>query len=176
MVTLMKTLGHAALLLVVAILATATAKAGTVESKKDDVEVFTAADKNSAVVTKLKKGESVTSAERSGMYWKVNLPGGKSGFVSVLAVKIKADAAEGLTDALRDAVKAGREANEQNGARSRSAVMGVRGLDDNNTAMAGSVRPNLRAVYSMEDSQVSKAKLDQQATIVENDILARMQN
>lgn len=150
--------------------------AGSVEAKKDDVEVFAAADKGSAVVTKLKKGQAVTSSERSGMYWQVKLPDGKAGFVSVMAVKIKAEAGGGLSDTLRDAVKAGRTNAEQNGARSRSAVMGVRGLDENNTEMAGSVRPNLRAVYSMEDTEVVQGKLDQQAAIVENDILARTRN
>ena len=156
------------------IVATTESYGGSVEAKKDDVEVFAKADKSAEVVSKLKKGESVTSGERSGMYWQVNLPGGKSGFVSVLAVKIKADGGAGLNDALRDAVKSGRETAEQTGGRSRSAVMGVRGLDDNNTAMAGSVRPNLRAVYAMEDMDVAKAKLDQQAAIIENDIVSRM--
>ena len=149
---------------------------GTLEAKKDDVEVFTAADKTSTVITKLKKGTEITSGERSGMYWQVKLPDGKAGFVSVMVVKIKADSSSGLNDVLRDAVKSSRETADQNGARSRSAVMGVRGLDDNNTAMAGSVRPNLRAVYGMEDMEVPKTKLDQQASIVENDIMARMKN
>jgi hypothetical protein len=149
---------------------------GTLEAKKDDVEVYTAADKGSAVITKLKKGAEITSGERSGMYWQVKLPDGKAGYVSVMVVKIKADSGSGLNDALRDAVKAGRETAEQSGARSRSAVMGVRGLDDNNTAMAGSVRPNLRAVYGMEDMELPKTKLDQQASIIENDIMARMKN
>lgn len=150
-----------------------SAFAGTIEAKKDGVEVYAAADKASAVLSKLKKGEAIASGERSGMYWQVKLADGKKGFVSVLAVKIKADSNDGLSGALRDAVKAGRTTNEQNGTRARSAVMGVRGLDDNNTAMAGSVRPNLRAVYAMEDYSIPQAKLDQQASIVENDILAR---
>jgi hypothetical protein len=150
--------------------------AGEVEAKKDGVEVFAAADKSSAVVSKLKKGESAVSKERSGMYWQVQLAGGQTGFVSVLAVKIKANAKAGLNDALREAVKSGREAAEQKGARSRSAVMGVRGLDDNDTAMAGSVRPNLRAVYALEDMEVPQAKLDRQGAIIQNDIIAQMNN
>ena len=146
----------------------------SVESKKDGVEVFANTQKGAEVIAKLKKGEVVSAGERSGMYWQVQLPGGKSGFVSVMAVKIKADAGVGLNDSIRKAVKDGRNAAEENGARSRSAVMGVRGLDDNDTAMAGSVKPNLRAVYEMEDMSVPQGKLDQQSMIIESDVLSQM--
>lgn len=148
--------------------------AGTVEAKKDGVEIFSTADKGASVVATLKKGETASAGDRSGMYFKVTLPGGKSGFVSVLNVKIKTEAGGGLNDAIRNAVKEGRNAAEDSGARGRSAVMGVRGLDDNNTAMAGSVKPNLRAVYEMEDFSIPQDKFDQQAAIVESDIRGLM--
>lgn len=144
----------------------------SVEAKKDNVEVYASADKAAAILAKLKKGESVTSKERSGMYWQVKLQSGQSGFVSVLNVKVKSDGESGgLNNAIREAVKAGRASGEQDGSRSRSAVMGVRGLDDtSDTAMAGAVRPNLRAVYMMEDLDISPEKIDQQADIVTRDI------
>jgi hypothetical protein len=148
--------------------------AGSVEAKKDNVEVLSTAGKDGSVIAKLNKGDVLTSGERTGMYWQVTMKDGKTGFVSVMAVKIKAGEGGGINDAIRNAVKEGRAAGEESGARSRSAVMGVRGLDDNNTAMAGSVRPNLRAVYSMEDLSLSNQKLEQQSGIVENDILSRL--
>lgn len=158
------------------ICAAQTAVASSVEAKKDGVEVFAAADKAAAVLTKLKKGESITSSERSGMYWRVKLQSGQAGFVSVLNVKVKSDGESGgLNNAIREAVKAGRSSGEQDGSRSRSAVMGVRGLDDtSDTAMAGAVRPNLRAVYLMEDIDVSQEKLDQQADLVNREIEHRL--
>lgn len=162
------------LLIVGGMMLSSTGFSSLIEAKKDDVEIFAGADKGAAVVAKLKKGETATAGDRSGMYWQVKLPGGKSGFVSVLAVKIRSEGGAGINDAIRAAVKEGRTNSEQNGVRSRSAVMGVRGLDDNNTELAGSLRPNLRAVYDMEDADIGKEKLDQQAGIIENDILARM--
>lgn len=155
---------------------TTEALASSVEAKKDGVEVFAAADKSAQVLTKLKKGDSVTSSERSGMYWRVKLQSGQTGFVSVLNVKAKSDGESGLNNAIREAVKAGRN-NGDDGSRSRSAVMGVRGLDDtSDTAMAGSVRPNLRAVYMMEDIDVSKEKLDQQGDLVNREIERRLKS
>lgn len=151
------------------------AGAASVEAKKDGVEIFAAADKSAAVLQKMKKGESVASGERSGMYWKVKLANGQPGFVSVLNVKAKSDGESGgLNNAIREAVKAGRNSGDD-GSRSRSAVMGVRGLDDtSDTAMAGAVRPNLRAVYMMEDIDVSQEKLDQQAELVNREIERRL--
>lgn len=153
-----------------------TAMAASVEAKKDGVEVFATADKAGAILAKLKKGESISSSERSGMYWRVKLQSGQAGFVSVLNVKVKSDGESGgLNNAIREAVKAGRNSGEQDGSRSRSAVMGVRGLDDtSDTAMAGSVRPNLRAVYLMEDMDVPQEKLDLQADLVNREIERRL--
>jgi hypothetical protein len=152
------------------------ARAGTVEAQKDNVEVFAAADKSAAVLTKLKKGETLKSAERSGMYWQVQTQDGKSGFVSVLGVKVKAEDKSDLSNAMREAVKNGRSQSTADGGRTRSAVMGVRGLDDtNDTGMAASLRPNLQAVYQMEDYDVPKARLDQQAELVAAEVERRAQ-
>ncbi len=161
---------------VLSVFATTDVFGASVDAKKDSVEIIATAGKDAAVVATLKKGDVVNAGERSGMYWQVKTTDGKSGFVSVMAVKMKADAGAGLNDAIRDAVKEGRNAAEQSGARGRSAVMGVRGLDDNNTAMAGSVKPNLRAVYEMEDLSISQGKLDQQGEIIENDIRLQMKH
>ena len=149
--------------------------AGIVESQKNGVEVYTAADKASAVLVKLKKGDSLPSQERSGMYWQVKTTDGKSGFVSVLAVKAKSEEKAGLNDAMREAVKNGRSQSSADGGRTRSAVMGVRGLDDtSDTGLAASMRPNLHAVYAMEDYEIPNGRVGIQADVVTKEIEGKM--
>lgn len=145
-----------------------------VEAKRDNVEVYTSADKSSGVMATLKKGEQIDADDRSGMYWKVKTNDGKSGFVSIMQVSNKPASKGGLDDALRSAVKQGRQQSESNGSsRARSSVMGVRGLDESNTSAASNLRPDLRRVYMMEDFSVGEEKIEQQANLVENDILMR---
>ena len=159
----------------VILLSAQVASAGLIESQKDNVEVYTAADKASPVVSKLKKGDTLTSGERSGMYWSVKTKDGKSGFVSVLAVKVKPEDKAGLNDAMREAVKSGRSQSTADGGRARSAVMGVRGLDDtSDSGLAANLRPNLHAVYSMEDYEIPRGRVDQQAATVAGEIEKKM--
>lgn len=125
-----------------------------VEAKKNGVKIFESADKKSSVVAKLKKGEAIDALERKGMYWKVKHDG-KEAYVSVFKVKKLKDSSA-ISAALREAVKQGREEGDGANARQRSAVMGVRGLDESeDTAFAGNVKPNLRMVYAMEDLLVT---------------------
>lgn len=137
------------------------ALAAEVEAKKD-IEIFADATNKSEVVGKLGKGEALESVERKGMFWQVKTKDGKAGFVSVLAVTHKADSGGNLSNAIKDVVKEGRATDQTAETRARSAVMGVRGLrEDDNMANAGTVRPNLRAVYAMEDVRLHKKKLDE---------------
>lgn len=135
----------------------------SVEAKKDGVEVLETADKGSKVLMTLKKGDAVESSERKGMFWQVKTPDGKSGFVSILGVTRKADSQNtSLSKAIRQASQDGRDekADEVSAARSRSAVMGVRGLDESGeTSFAGNVKPNYRMVFTMEDRMVSDKSL-----------------
>ena len=147
-------------LAVAAWLAAGSALAAHVEAKKDGVEVFADATNKSAVVTTLKAGETVAAGERKGMFWSVTTTAGKAGFVSVLVVKHKPDADGGLVKAINFASKEGRAEGDGTDARTRSAVMGVRGLaDDDNVGNAANIRPNLRAVYQMEDIHANDKKV-----------------
>ncbi len=151
------------------------ALAGTVESQKDNVDVYSAPDKASAVLQKLKKGETVNSGERKGMYWQVKTASGKDGFVSVLAVRVKTDDKVGLADAMREAVKKGRSQSAADGARTRSSVMGVRGLDDTSeVGVAANLRPNLHAVYALEDYHVSDDSVKAQGELVFAEIESKL--
>lgn len=137
--------------------------AGSVEAKQNGVPVTAAPDKGAAVVQTLKAGEAIEVVERKGMYWQVKAGGGKTGFVSVMAVKIKASDSDrgSLAGAIQSAVQSGRSSSEGASARARATVMGVRGLDEtNDTSYAANTRPNLKAVFSMEDSRVSAVQIE----------------
>jgi hypothetical protein len=134
--------------------------AAEVEAKKDGVEIYIDATNKSEVIGSLKSGETLESVERKGMFWQVKTKDGKNGFVSILAVKHKPDTNTNLAKAINGVVKGGRGGEDATESRARSAVMGVRGLrEDDDMANAASVRPNLRAVYEMEDIKVSQKKV-----------------
>lgn len=138
------------------------ARAAHVEAKKEGVEVYADATNKSQVLTTLKSGESLVATERKGMFWAVKTADGKDGYVSVLVVKHKPDSDGTIATAIKAASKEGRAEGDGSDARARSAVMGVRGLaEDDNMANASNVRPNLRAVYRMEDKPVAEKKIDE---------------
>lgn len=154
-------LGAALIALVSSI--SSSALAGAVEAKQDGVQVTASPEKGAAVVATLKAGESVESLERKGMHWQVKTAGGKTGFVSVLAVKVKAMDSSGgaLSGAIKEAVLNGRSGSEGASARARSTVMGVRGLDEtNDTSFAANARPNLKSVFAMEDLKVPAKEIE----------------
>jgi len=125
-----------------------------VEATKDGVTVHDKADKSGAVLVTLKKGDSLPAGERKGLYWEVTTKDGKKGFVSILTVKQKASESE-VAEAVQAAMKNGRPNSKEADIRSRSAVMGVRGLDSGSDSdFAGNARPNLRAVFAMEDLSI----------------------
>ena len=162
-------------LMILAVFMADSAWAAMVEAQKDRVEVFAAADKGSPVLQSLAKGDALVAGERSGMYWAVKTKDGKSGFVSVMAVKVKPENKSGLNDAMREAVKNGRSQQSADGGRTRSAVMGVRGLDDTtDTGLAANLRPNLHAVYMMEDREAAITRIDELADSVSKEIEGRM--
>lgn len=147
--------------MVIASAVAAPALAAEVQAKKDGVAVYSDATNKSDVLTKLKSGDALTAGERKGMFWSVTLKDGKTGYVSIMSVKHKPDANGSLAKAIKNIVKEGREDDGSIEGRQRSAVMGVRGLAaDDNAGNAGNIRPNLRAVFNMEDRMVSKKQLE----------------
>ena len=137
-----------------------SALAAEVQAKKDGVEIYADATNKSDVLGKLGKDQSLPAGERKGMFWQVKTKDGKDGYVSVLAVTRKADGNSDLSKAIKSVVNKGHEGEDPNESRARSAVMGVRGLRaDDDMANASNVRPNLRAVYKMEETHLSDKKL-----------------
>ena len=163
-----------ALSIVIGLTSGTTLAGNMVISKSDGVTVHEDSSKSATVVATLKKDQALESIERKGMYWKVKTADGKTGFVSVMQVSQKAESASsGLTKALRDAVVSDRDVDDVVGARSRAAVMGVRGLSDSDDVdFAGSVRPNLRLVYAMEDISISKKVLTEHQKLMNAEIEA----
>jgi len=156
-----------ALGIAVSLLVASAAYAGQLEAKKGSVDVFAEASKKSTVIASLKQGQTIESLERKGMYWEVKTADGKTGFVSVFDVKKAESEPSTFSKAIRDATQEGRDTDSVADSRSRSAVMGVRGLgEDDDTAFAGEARPNLRAVYAMEDIVVSEKDLEKQGELV----------
>lgn len=145
--------------------------AAQVEAKKD-IDIYKEATNKSEVLGKLKTGEAVDSVERKGMFWEVKTKEGATGYVSVLAVKHNADTDGNLAKAIKNAVKQGRPEDDSEDSRQRSAVMGVRGLaEDDSAGNASALRPNLRAVFAMEDMNLRQKELD----ALGNDILAEIE-
>lgn len=145
-----------------------------VVAKKDGVEIFSESTNKSDVLGTLKEGESLEAVERKGMFWQVKLKDAKTGYVSILAVKHKADTNPGLMKAINGAVRGERAPDEASETRARSAVMGVRGLrEDDDMAQASQIRPNLRAVFEMEDVRVSQKKIGELGDKVMGEIVRK---
>ena len=139
-------------------------------AKKDDAKVLGAPKRGAEVIKTLKKGERVESLKRKGMYWEVELDGDKKGFISILAVK-PAPSKSTLTDVIRSTVQQTRSDNDSSNMRSRSTVMGVRGLDESDeTQFAGNVKPNLRMVHNLEDFQVKQSQVDKIGDLISQEI------
>jgi hypothetical protein len=157
-----KTLRLVALLGASSLVASAAFAAGGVTPKgKKEVKVLQKSQKGAAELGVLKVGEEAEAIERAGMFWKVKFKG-KEGYISILEVNRQADGGDtGLSKAIRNAAQESRGQDENSGVRARSAVMGVRGLDEGDqSAGAGTASPNLRMVYSMEDLPVTKSDVE----------------
>lgn len=153
-------------------LGASSALAAEVEAKKSGVEIYSDATNKSEVLGKMGDKESLQSGERKGMFWEVTTKDGKKGYVSVLAVTRKAEGDANLANAIKSVVKDGRsDGDGGSNDRARSAVMGVRGLrEDDNMANAANIRPNLRAVFAMEDTNTPKKKVEDLGESVFNEI------
>ncbi len=129
-----------------------------VVAKADGVQVYEQTDKAKVLQT-LKKGDAVDAVERKGMFWQVTDKDIK-GYVMVTQVQSRgSEDKSAISSALREAVQQGRKEDDSASVRSRSAVMGVRGLDSSDAEFAGNVKPNLRMVYAMENLNANKAQV-----------------
>jgi hypothetical protein len=152
----------------------AFAVGGVTPKGKKEVKVLAEANKSAAQIASLKDGEEAEALERSGMFWKVKLKG-KTGFVSILDVTRSGEGTNSsFAKAIRNAAQESRGQDENSGVRARSAVMGVRGLDESDkVGNAGSVQPNTQMVYSMEDLKISQKEIDRVGEMVFDEVETR---
>lgn len=149
--------------------------ATSLKVKKKSAKVYEKAKKSSTVIATLKKDDVLTSSGRKGMYWKVKTSSGADGFVSIMKVKRQASKGNKVTSVLRKAAEESRANGANESIRSRSAVMGVRGLDaSEQVAFAGNMKPDFRLVYRMEDRQVSDTQVEKIANAVEAEIESKL--
>lgn len=147
--------------------------AASVEAKVDGVPVTEAPSAGAKILTTLKAGEKLESKERKGMFWQVVTKDGKTGYVPFLKVQRQDSGDASLARAIRGAAQENRPRESGNTGRQRSAVMGVRGLDESSeVAAAGSVKPNLRLVFMMEDRKVDRNLLASLETEVMREVEA----
>ena len=136
-------------------------------AKRNGVLVYEQAVSAAKSVQSLKKGEMMESKDRSGAFWLVELEGGKKGFVRASDVlKMDSPDSGALTRAVQSVTSTKRNKDDSSNsgsarARTTSSVMGIRGLDeDDKAAGRAGLKPNMRAVYGMEDRQVSPQRVD----------------
>ena len=147
----------------------------TPKSKKA-VKVLEKPSRSAKVISQIMSGLSIVGQERKGMYWRVKLKNGAQGYISMMRVKRSVSTTGStLAEAIRNAAEKSRGDDPKTGVRSRSAVMGVRGLNESNdVANAGSVSPNLRMVYAMEDMKIASKDIERLNELVFSEIEKRV--
>lgn len=157
-------------------LGSGVASAKVLETKRA-AKLLSEPDRKSSVLSKLKKGAVLESLGRKGMFWKAKYEE-KEGYISVMKVKRKSTGKSGLADVIRAATKENRENSDSARVRSRSAVMGVRGLDESSSlAQIGNLKPDLRAVYRMEDRSVDQDQtVEKYGAVVDKEINYWLEN
>lgn len=140
---------------------TVSASANPMTARNDNTNVTSEPQASSQVVATLRAGDQVQTIARRGMFWQVRTADGQEGFVAVTSLQRMSGNASNISQAIRQAAVENRdEADDITTNRMRTSVMGVRGLDeDESTAAAGDVRPNMRMVYRMEDRWVEMQRL-----------------
>lgn len=140
--------------------------------KKKFAVVRDAPVQQGTVLSKYKKGDVIEALKRTGTYWQVKTEKGKIGYISIFKVKRTNSQNSSFAKALRKAVKSDRTTDAVNNVRTRSSVMGVRGLSDSeNTAFASNVRPNHMVVYEMEDAAVSAKRVRRMEFSVQKELM-----
>ena len=142
--------------------------------KSGEVDILASAARGADVIGKLAEGEVIEASERRGMFWQVSFQG-KEGFISVMAVQRQASQSSSLQRAISEAAAESRDSDDVTNARSRSAVMGVRGLSDSGSvAEAGNVQPDVRRVFAMEDRQVNPEDVERLGELVFREVEHRV--
>jgi hypothetical protein len=117
---------------------------------------------SSPQVALLKQGDAVTVIEGGNyLFLKIRMADGKSGFIPYTAVSEKNDSnLRKMFNAVKSITKPAEESNNESRVRTTNAVMGIRGLNatpEEQLSSVSNARPNMKAVYAMEEYQVRES-------------------
>lgn len=110
----------------------------------------------------LGKDTTLEGIEKSGLFWKVRTPDGAEGYVVVSKVQAPQSSAAKLKSAMRSALteKQG-SADDNPRARSKNAVMGIRGLSDgDDLSSISNLRPNLTELEHFESFTINPDQVE----------------
>ena len=161
-----------------------TLVARTLVTKKNSAKIYKSPKKKPPSLVTLKKGEILNKiGPRKGAYWHVSYAQEKTntkieGFIHFRSARLQRSKSSGIVKAITKDIQKNRNTtvDEPSLVRTRSAVMGVRGLSTSDDIdFAGNVRPNLRMVYTMEGITVSNKAIKAISKLVEqeNDLLEK---
>lgn len=147
-------------------------------AKVGNVSILQRPDLKGPVLAKLEAGAEVTGLEKKGLYWRVKMADGTTGFVMMTLVSTRSAAVGAqLSGAMRSLLKQKREGDTEAGAaraRSKNAVMGIRGLASEDLSAVGNLRPNTQALELLESWTVPPAAVqDLQAAVLLESIEAQ---
>lgn len=168
---LLRNLGLTAALLIPAM----ALAAENLTAKVDGVAVLMQPKMGSKTVAELKAGDELQGLERRGLFWKVKTADGKSGFVMITKVASGNTAVSAqLSGAMRSILKSKKDETASSGrVRTQDAVMGIRGLSNDDLSGVGALRPNLEALAQLESFTVPDRDIEalQSAVLTEADSL-----
>jgi hypothetical protein len=134
-------------------------------AKVANVSILSRPDPKGPVLAKLEAGAEVVGLQKKGLYWQVKTADGTTGFVmmTLLSTRSAAVGAQ-LSGAMRSLLTQKREGETEAGtarARSKNAVMGIRGLASEDLSQVGNLRPNTQALEMLESWSVSAASVQE---------------
>ena len=149
----------------------------TIATRTAGVRLFDKPNLKSNVLASLDDGVQLTGLEKKGLFWKVRLADGATGFVMITQVD---SGTEGtglrLQSAMRSLLKQRRgdgDAEESVRLRAKNAVMGIRGLDAGDLSEVGNLRPNYRDLEMLESLEVPQQAVDKLASDVLTESMTR---
>ncbi len=139
---------------------------------KKDTYLLKDSKKDTETKILIKKDSECDLDERKGMFYKVSCPEG-DGFIYFTAATRKMSSS-GLAETLKKVAIEARD-NAANGVgentRSRTAVMGVRGLSESNElSQISNMKADLKTVYQMEDRVVDENRINLLENLVHEEI------
>ena len=153
-----------------------------VQPKKDGVKVYESPSASSGTLQTLPKDKQLQTRHRYGSFWAVDLEENKSGYVRILEMqKVVSPNSAALKAAAEQKLKTTSIQDETSSVRQRSssAVMGLRGLsDDEDSGERANLRPNLKALRKMEERVLNQSKVEklQAAIFLEIEMLEKGKN